>query len=119
MVEWYCDGAGWNGKYSAYCIVNKETGDYELNPLPLEKTNNEMEYAAVIAAMQKAMQGDIILTDSQLVCNQVRGKWKVKKPHLLPLCITARSLLNEKKLQIIWCSRKENLAGHLLEGLKS
>lgn len=47
-----------------------------------EQTNNHAEYAAVIMALEKANNLEIakieILSDSQLVVNQLNGEWKVK-----------------------------------------
>lgn len=52
-------------------------------------TNNQAEYRAVIAALEKAIrlgaeEVDINL-DSQLVVKQISGEYRVKKPALKPL----------------------------------
>ena len=78
-------------------------------------TNNEMEYAAVLWALNKAVDGDIILTDSQLVVNQVAGKWKVKEPRLDTLCKLARLKMEDKDVSLEWIPREENLAGKVLD----
>ena len=50
------------------------------------KTNNEAEYHAVIKALELAKRfsaREVIITlDSQLVVNQLKGKYKIKKKHL-------------------------------------
>jgi ribonuclease HI len=62
-----------------------------------ERTNNEAEYEAVIFAMQKlkhlfgkekAKNFDIeIRMDSELVCRQLKGEYKIKEEKLFPLFI--------------------------------
>ena len=69
-------------------------------------------------ALKVANKGDRILTDSQLVYNQVMGFWKVKKEHLKPLVNSARAISREKEVKIVWIPRKENLAGELFEKRK-
>lgn len=54
-----------------------------------EMTNNEAEYLAGIAALEKALElgcQDVCLqADSNLMVQQVKGVWKVKTAHLAPL----------------------------------
>ena len=52
-------------------------------------TNNQAEYRAVIAALEKAAklgasEADIYL-DSELIVKQINGKYRVKRPTLKPL----------------------------------
>ena len=68
-------------------------------------TNNQAEYRTFIAAMETALAhadargwepGALSLTvrtDSQLVVEQVCGRWKVRHPELQPLSNQARELL--------------------------
>lgn len=60
-------------------------------------TNNEAEYAALIAGLEMAHAAEVteldVFMDSQLVVSQVSGEWKIKKEHLRPLAVRARSLL--------------------------
>ncbi|MBS3812823.1 ribonuclease HI family protein [Candidatus Bipolaricaulota bacterium] len=59
-------------------------------------TNNQAEYFAVIRALQRASEittGTLEgYSDSQLVVNQITGKWKVKNPELNRLCNRAKEL---------------------------
>jgi ribonuclease HI len=80
-----------------------------------ECTNNEMEYAAVLWALNIAEDGDIVYTDSQLVVNQVMGKWKVKEQRLAGFCVLAKEKLQSKQVILVWIPREENLAGKVLE----
>ena len=60
-------------------------------------TNNVAEYRALIAGLEAAApfgaQRVRVRADSKLVIEQVKGTWKVKQPHLLPLRDEARALL--------------------------
>jgi ribonuclease HI len=112
-MDIYVDGSGWNGRKSAYCVIIN--GKVILKEIPEKKTNNEMEYAALLEAFSLAKEGDTILTDSQLVHGQVCKGWKVNYEHLRPLVAKAKKLLEEKKLILKWIPREENKAGHIFE----
>lgn len=62
-----------------------------------KKTNNEAEYAALLAGLEAALARDarriLVKGDSQLVIRQLRGEYKVRKPHLKPLHAHATELL--------------------------
>jgi ribonuclease HI len=62
-------------------------------------TNNQAEYQALIAALEKAIklgarQVDIRL-DSELVVKQVKGRYRVKNAALRPLYLKAGGLLSQ------------------------
>ena len=61
------------------------------------QTNNFAEYTAVVLALEKARElaareVELVL-DSQLVVEQLSGRWKVKHPSIKPLVAQAQSLL--------------------------
>jgi ribonuclease HI len=60
-------------------------------------TNNVAEYRALIAGLEAAAPYGArrvrVRADSMLVIQQLRGKWRVKQPHLKPLHDQARGLL--------------------------
>ena len=60
-------------------------------------TNNVAEYEALIAGLEAAAEFEAtcvrVRADSKLVIEQVKGGWKVKQPHLIPLRDRARALL--------------------------
>ncbi len=62
-------------------------------------TNNVAEYRAVIAGLEAALPYPArvlrLRADSMLVIEQLRGRWKVKQPHLVPLHQRARALLDD------------------------
>jgi ribonuclease HI len=59
-------------------------------------TNNVAEYKAVIAALARARELGArrvrVRADSKLVIEQMKGTWKVRQPHLVPLRDEARRL---------------------------
>jgi ribonuclease HI len=64
-----------------------------------ETTNNVAEYQALLLGLELARNQGVkrlhIFADSQLVVNQLRGTYKVKKPHLLPLWRQAHQALQK------------------------
>ena len=52
-------------------------------------TNNQAEYRAIIAALEKAIELGathvVINSDSELVVRQLNGRYRVKNAHLKPL----------------------------------
>jgi len=59
-------------------------------------TNNVAEYTAVIRGLERASElgaTDVLLrSDSQLLINQLTGRYRVKSPHLQPLHRRVRQL---------------------------
>lgn len=114
----FFDGAGWNGKKSGYAVVFGDPGREPIvHWFSEKKTNNEMEYAALIEALKQAKPGDELVGDSQLVERQLSGRYQVKAENLKPLVDNARRLLAEKRVSVAWVPREENQAGKRLEGL--
>jgi len=62
-------------------------------------TNNQAEYRAVIAALEKALSlgaGQVDLrADSELVVRQLNGRYRVKKASLKPLYQQVQQLLSQ------------------------
>lgn len=113
-MKWYVDGSGFNGSESKFCAAN-ENGESFVQKFNSNRSNNEMEYEALLCALNKCSKGDLIYSDSQLVINQVLGNWKTKKNHLFPLMLRAHTLLVEKDVKLEYLQRDKNLAGNLLE----
>jgi len=113
----WIDGSGWNGRVSKYCIVFND-GRIIKRELEEERTNNEMEYMALLKALELCEEESIIYSDSRLVVEQVAGRWKIRKEHLLRYALKARNLIREKRVELKWIPREENLAGNLLEQKK-
>ena len=118
MRTLYCDGAGWNGKTCGYAIVDEKGRVVVHNEFEKAYTNNEMEYTAVWKAVQLATSDTRIVTDSQLVVNQVNGTWAVNEGKFNRVVEEIRKFIKKKNLVLEWVPRKENLAGIFLERVK-
>ena len=76
-------------------------------------TNNEAEYAALMAVLDAAVEAKVqhldVYGDSQLVVSQVNGEWLIKAKELVPLC---RTVLNLKaqipNVTLRWIPREQN-----------
>jgi ribonuclease HI len=121
MAIYYTDGSSTIGVKSAYCVTDENGKIVEMHETKLYNgkqfnyTHNEEEYRGVIAALHMCSEGDEIRTDSKLVVEQVAGRFKVKKPHLINLCETVKDLLFIKKAKLTWIGRETNLAGKVFE----
>ncbi len=76
------------------------------------KTNNEAEYLALILLLEeilaRRLSGVAVRGDSQLVVNQVTGRWKIREPRLQELADRAKELLKATKSSLSWIPREEN-----------
>jgi ribonuclease H / adenosylcobalamin/alpha-ribazole phosphatase len=96
-----CDGAarGNPGPAGAGAVVADADGDVlvEIAEGLGETTNNVAEYTAAIRGLEaaKALGADEVLlrSDSQLMINQMTGRYRVKTPHLQPLHRQVRDLV--------------------------
>lgn len=76
-------------------------------------TNNQAEYRAIIAALEKAAQMGAtrvdIRSDSQLVVRQLNGRYRVKKASLRPLYLEVHKLLSQfEGFTITYIPREQN-----------
>jgi len=76
-------------------------------------SNNEAEYRAIIAALEAALKhraDDVELrSDSELVVNQLNGRYKIKSTTLRPFYLQAAQLLGQfKKVTIKYVPREQN-----------
>ena len=117
MVEVFTDGAslGNPGVSGMGVVIYKnEKIIKEISLYIGETTNNFSEYIALIFSLQNLLalkeKGPfIIYMDSELVVNQVKGKYKVKNKALYPLNILAKNLIALlEDVQIIHKRREEN-----------
>lgn len=93
-----------------------------LSMLP-EKRVNIGEYYAVLTTIELAKRLKVddleIKSDSQLVVNQVSGRWKCRFSHLQSLRDKIRARSKEfRSFSLTWVHREENPAGKVLEGRK-
>jgi ribonuclease HI len=93
--------------------------DYGLaaEPFADNSTNNVAEYTGIIKALEWLLEKNnynnnqkiIIRGDSQLVINQIKGKYKVRAVKIIPLYQKVKSLLAKfKDVRIEWIPRDNN-----------
>jgi ribonuclease HI len=76
------------------------------------KTNNEAEYAAILAALKKCIELNIeaprLISDSELVIRQLQGRYKVKGENLKGPYAEAIKLAALVKPQLVHVPREKN-----------
>jgi ribonuclease HI len=125
LIEVYFDGLCQPinpGGISCYAFIVKSDGrvihsDYGVaaKPFSEESTNNVAEYTALAKALQWLLANNFdskkveIMSDSQLVVNQLTGDYKVKARKIIPLFKQVLFLMtNFQDIQIKWISRDKN-----------
>ena len=116
----YTDGSG-NGKIG---FIIEDNGEKIVKFENIgECTNNIAEYTAVLKAFEHITLNTIIkdksielISDSQLVVNQLSHNWHIKDDNLRDLAkaIWGIAQANQLKVTYKWVRRKENPAGKLL-----
>jgi ribonuclease HI len=115
----FFDGAGCrpNGEGSGFAWLRTDTGQRDVERVK-GLTNNQAEYKAFLAALQIVPHGSSVemFSDSQLICSQFAGDYRVKDPALQELLSEIQALILSKKLtvKLQWVPRSRNLAGKLL-----
>lgn len=114
----YTDGAcRGNPGESAIGVIVFDAEDLQKPVLQLSEsigvmTNNQAEYISLIKLLENTanMQYNsmTIKMDSQLVVEQMNGRYKVKNTNLLPLFTKAIKLFNAKKIQLVHIPRELN-----------
>jgi len=85
-------------------------------------TNNQAEYRAIIAALEKAIklgakQVDM-RSDSELVVRQINGQYRVKKASLKPLYQQVKHLQNQlENFTVTHIPRQENIEADTLASM--
>lgn len=119
----YIDGASRNnpGPSAAGVVIRDGKGTLiEEEGLYLgEGTNNAAEYKALLLAMEKARDmgaGSLVInSDSELVVNQLNGRYRVKEPRLQELYFKAVGLIGEfEDFSIVHVPREENRRADML-----
>lgn len=80
-----------------------------------ETSNNVAEYSGFISILEWLQEQGLrkerihIRGDSNLVIQQMRGKWKIRQGHYVPLAIRARDMVEQfPRLTLTWISRDDN-----------
>lgn len=118
-LEIFCDG-GARGNPGTAAIGVVITGKKKLSQFIGETTNNQAEYQAVIHALQWLVENIAsfpekpeeikLFLDSNLVVNQLNGRFKVKNSDLRELQLSVRGLENQIEVPVSYhhVSRQEN-----------
>jgi len=121
------DGGARGNPGEAGCGIVLETGGRrEEHTVYLgTTTNNVAEYAALLAALERAhalgLEELAVRSDSQLLVEQMNGGYRVKAPHLKSLWLRARTLAaGLRRFSIVYVPRERNrtadaLANHAME----
>lgn len=114
----YTDGAcRGNPGESAIGVIVFDGEDLQKPVLQLSEsigvmTNNQAEYISLIKLLENTANMQYssmtIKMDSQLVVEQMNGRYKVKNKNLLPLFTKAVKLFNAKKIQLVHIPRELN-----------
>lgn len=99
-----------NPRSVAYVVEESKKSNWKL--LDEEVTNNEAEYLGFLYVLDEETPTEI-LSDSQLVVNQLNYKYNIKEDRLRKLAMQVWNL-TDGKVKFTWIPRKENLSGKLL-----
>jgi ribonuclease HI len=122
MVYIYTDGAsrGNGGKSAASFIITNGSIELKRSARYLgNATNNIAEYMAVYDALEYCMNNNLsrkgtvttIISDSQLIINQLKGNWKINKSELKQINDDIRAIISESggKFQYEWVPRTHSI----------
>jgi ribonuclease HI len=110
----YADGAsrGNPGKAAFGIVIHINGKTHRIGHYLGRATNNEAEYQALLAALRWAVEKNVpkvtYYSDSQLVVEQINGRYKVKHPNLKPLFLEALGLKRRLKEFNVFHIRREN-----------
>ena len=109
---------------SGTVVMDAETGEVlaEVGRYLGVTTNNVAEYNALLAGVTKALAIDPaaelhIRMDSQLVIEQMSGRWKIKHPALAELAAQVRAALIGTPVRFEWVPRLDNSRADALANL--
>jgi ribonuclease HI len=131
MVKIFIDGAsrGNPGISSIAAVIFRNNKEIRRIGCYIGKnTNNFAEYMALIFGLIEAIKiGDKeveVFSDSTLIVNQIKGRFKIKNPHLQGLNILCKYIIeNFEKFSITTISREKNkladkIANEVLNNIK-
>jgi ribonuclease HI len=125
LIEVYLDGLCQPinpGGIPCYAFIVKRDGktiysDYGIagEPFSEDSTNNVAEYTALVKALEWLLANNLgssrveIMSDSQLIVNQLTGDYKVKAKRMLVLYKQVLKLMSTfQEIQIKWVPRENN-----------
>lgn len=120
MVDVYCDASGYSNGTCAICLyldnpVLAKSKRIILEVFYEDLPTKELEYLALVSALEIAEDGAAVYCDNMHVVDEVNlimkpgvGNQEVHK--------RAREIINEKeKINVVWIPRDKNLAGIYLD----
>ena len=113
-VKVYVDGRG--GEHSGYGYVVPATGD-SFYAEETGLTNNQAEYTAILAALQRyeGTGAITIYSDSQVVVSQIDHRYAIKNDALRILARQVWQMMQQyESVQVRWVRRQDNPAGKML-----
>jgi ribonuclease HI len=118
-IKLFFDGAGCrpNGEGSGFAWICPDSNEKLVQRIP-GLTNNQAEYRGFLAALDHvpADRAVEVFSDSQLICSQFSGQYRVRDEALQKLLSEVRAVIASKSLKVTlnWVPRGRNLAGKLL-----
>lgn len=101
MVKVYIDGAsaGNPGKTGIGYLIYKDNVVIKKDSIALGvQTNNFAEYMALIFSLVELLslneRSCEVFSDSQLLCEQIKGNFKVKNENIYPLFVLAKKIIS-------------------------
>jgi len=116
MIDIYIDGSsiGNPGKAGIGYLLYKNKKILKRDSVYLGiQTNNFAEYMSLIFSLTEALTQGYkkcrVFSDSQLLCEQINGNYKVKNKNILPLFVLAKKIIgNLEKFSITHIAREKN-----------
>lgn len=111
MLRIFTDGSGKTGKYIYVVEDTNEVKIFQKKGI----TNNIAEYLAVVEALKAFPKEDVeIISDSELMVNQLQMKYSIKNDELRKLAEEVWNLSKGRKVSFVNVPREKNKAGKIL-----
>lgn len=124
-MDIYIDGSSMGNPGDAGIGIVFCEGEYPLKNISKyigKQTNNIAEYTALLVALEEALEMKLksinVFSDSELLCKQIKGEYKVKNEHLKTLFENAKKLMRKfENMHIRHIPREKNCGADKLARL--